>query len=121
VADRIVIERIHCRTQVGFQPHEQGIDQDLYVTVRIESDLAPAAHHDEVDHGVDYREVTKRVKAAVEGHKQNLIETVAERVAALCLAFPRVAAVEVRVEKPGALTDADNVWVEMRRGRAAIP
>lgn len=113
------MRRIRCRTLIGFRPHELDEDQDLYVSVRLHADLRAAAAADDVEKGIDYRSVTKRVRKLVESRQRRLIETVAEEVAALGLTFPGVVAVEVTVEKPGALSDAETVLVAIRRMREA--
>ena len=45
----------------------------------------------------------------------NLVETLAERVASLCLEEPEVAAAKVRVEKLDVFADAASVGVEISR------
>jgi len=45
----------------------------------------------------------------------NLVETLAERIAALCLADARVSSVRVRVEKLDIYEQADSVGVEIER------
>jgi 7,8-dihydroneopterin aldolase/epimerase/oxygenase len=46
-----------------------------------------------------------------------LVETLAERVAADCLADPRAASVRVRIEKPDVIANAGSVGVEINRSR----
>jgi dihydroneopterin aldolase len=66
---------------------------------------------------VDYSEVYRQARAIVEDEPVNLTETLAERIAAVVLTYPRVVSAKVRVEKlevgPGA------VGVEILRERAA--
>jgi dihydroneopterin aldolase len=47
-----------------------------------------------------------------------LVETLAERVADLCLSDPRVVVVRVRVEKPDVIVEAGGVGVEIERRRS---
>ena len=49
-----------------------------------------------------YGALADRLVAVVEGEPVNLIETLAERLAALCLDPPQVEEVEVTVHKPSA-------------------
>jgi dihydroneopterin aldolase len=64
---------------------------------------------------VDYEAVANRIRAIVaEGHVR-LVETLAERIAAACLADPRVLVARVRVEKPDILPDTASVGVEIER------
>jgi dihydroneopterin aldolase len=69
---------------------------------------------------VDYGALATRVVAVVEGEPVNLIETLAGRIANVCLAEPRVEQVEVTVHKPFAPVAAplDDVTVTIRRSRS---
>ena len=51
----------------------------------------------------------------VESSDYKLIESVAEWIAGFSLRFPGVKAVKIRVEKPGALSNAKTVAVEIER------
>jgi dihydroneopterin aldolase len=83
----------------------------------LELDLAPAASSDDVADTVHYGELAERLVAIVEGEPVNLIETLADRLAAACLADPRVAAVTVTVHKPQApiAHEFGDVAVTLRR------
>ena len=62
--------------------------------------------------------MSKRVQQLVEGSSFQLVETLAERIAAAILAdFPRADSVTVRVAKPGAVRFAEAVGVEIERKR----
>ena len=82
-------------------------------------DLTPAssALDDNIERTFDYDLIIKGIKAIVARGHISLVETLAEEVAALCLAHPRTVAVTVRIEKldkePGA------VGVQIRRGPEA--
>ena len=79
-----------------------------------------AATSDDLDDTVHYGELAEPVVAAVEGDPVDLIETVAERVAAVALGYPRVDVVEVTVHKPDApiAVPFADVAVTIIRGRA---
>ena len=69
-------------------------------------DLAAAASGDDLDATVHYGELAEEVVAAVERDPVDLIETLAERVAAVVLGLRRrVDAVKVTVHKPHAPID----------------
>ena len=54
-------------------------------------------------------------RAIVERGHINLVETLAEKIAVLCLANGRVRSVRVRVEKLDIVPDAQSVGVEIER------
>ena len=96
-------------------------EKDIRQRVRINLDLAVAEGDrpldDRIENVVCYDDITVGVRRLVsEGHV-NLIETLAERIAALCLEDAAVAAVRVRVEKLDVYPDAASVGVEIERRR----
>ncbi|MCD6303401.1 MAG: dihydroneopterin aldolase, partial [Planctomycetes bacterium] len=79
------------------------------------TDLSEAARRDDIALTVDYAAVAEAVRAAVESSPHHLLEGLAERVAAVCLATRRVRGVRVRVDKPAALRGARSAGVEIFR------
>lgn len=92
--------RAHGRHGVHDFEREQG--QDFVVDVVLELDLGPAARSDDVADTVHYGELAESLVAVVTGEPVNLIETLADRLAGVCLADRRVAAATVTVHKPQA-------------------
>jgi dihydroneopterin aldolase len=72
---------------------------------------------DEIDRIVDYAVVADGVRALVASGHVRLVETLAERLAEMCLQDPRVAAARIRVEKLDVFADAASVGVEVERRR----
>jgi len=117
MADEIRIKDLALRCVVGVYPEERHEKQDVVIQVRMEADLDAASHSDALADTVDYKAIKKRIVAMVEASSFQLIERLAGGVAELCLADPRVQAVEVEVEKPAALRFARTVSVVVRRRR----
>lgn len=113
--DRIVIRELRARAVLGVDDEERRELQDVLVTVTLHADLRRAGASDRLEDAIDYRAVKKQVLAAVEGSRYRLVEALAERVAALCLAQRGVRRVDVVVEKPGALRFARSAAVEITR------
>jgi len=104
--------------QIGVHGHEKGKRQ----RVRVNLDLAvlegAAPPHDRLAEVVCYEEIVDGVRDVVaEGHV-NLVETLAERVAAVCLADPRVRVARVRIEKLDVFDDVGSVGIEIERRNA---
>jgi dihydroneopterin aldolase len=118
--DRIALTGLRARGRHGVYDFERVQGQDFVVDVLLELDLAPAASSDDVADTVHYGELAERLVAIVEGEPVNLIETLADRLAAACLADPRVAAATVTVHKPQApiAHEFGDVAVTLRRTRA---
>jgi dihydroneopterin aldolase len=120
VTDRIRLTGLRVRGHHGVYDFERAEGQDFVVDAELELDLAPAAGSDDVTDTVHYGELAGRLAEVVSGEPVNLIETLADRLAAVCLADRRVAAATVTVHKPGAPVPQEfaDVAVTLRRERA---
>ncbi|HEX2770807.1 MAG TPA: dihydroneopterin aldolase [Micromonosporaceae bacterium] len=102
MSDRIRLTGLRAFGHHGVYPFERGQGQDFIVDVALELDLAPAAGSDDVRDTVHYGELADRLAEVITGEPVNLIETLADRIAGVCLADERVTAVTVTVHKPQA-------------------
>jgi dihydroneopterin aldolase len=117
--DHITLRGLRARGFHGVYPHERADGQDFVVDAVLEMDLRPAAASDDVADTVHYGELAGRLVDVLTGEPVNLIETLAERLAAICLGDTRVAAATVTVHKPQApiLHEFADVAVTVRRTR----
>ena len=114
--DRIWIRGLTCRTYVGVEDWEQRDRQEVRLDIELGADLHDAGASDRIEQTVNYRSVSKMTLALVEEGRFQLVERLAEEVAAMILAeFPGVRTVRLRVEKPGALRFAESVGVSIER------
>ncbi len=102
MTDRITLTGLRVHGNHGVYDFEREQGQDFVIDVVLELDLGQAAASDDVADTVHYGELADRLAALVAGEPVNLIETLAHRLAGLCLADARVAAAEVSVHKPQA-------------------
>jgi dihydroneopterin aldolase len=119
MTDRIELTGLRVRGHHGVFDFERRDGQDFVVDVVLEFDVSTAAASDELADTVHYGVLAEGLAAVVEGEPVNLLETLAERLAAVCLADERVAATTVTVHKPQApipLAFTD-VAVRIRRAR----
>ncbi len=121
MSDTIFIRDLLVRTILGINPDERENRQDVVISLRLHTDTRPAADSDDIGDAVNYRTIAKQVIELAEGSSYFLVETLAERIADLCLRNERVQRVWVRVEKPQALRFARGVGVEIERERPAAP
>ena len=115
--DRILISDLLVRCIIGVNDEERRDKQDVVINVEISTDLSKAGKSDRFEDTVDYRDIKKRIMAAVENSRFYLVEALAEAVAGICLEHPAVTEVLVRVEKTSALRFARSVGVEITRRR----
>ena len=100
--DRITLTGLVARAHHGVYEFERRDGQDFVIDVTVELDLRAAASSDDLERTVHYGELAEAVVAAVERDPVDLIETLAERVAAVALAKPAVLRTTVTVHKPQA-------------------
>ena len=99
--DRILLEGMVFYGNHGVLPAERDLGQRFVVDVELYCNLRPAGLSDDLTKTVDYGEVHRQARDIVEGEPADLIETVAERIAAAILGdHTLVEAVRVRVAKP---------------------
>ena len=120
-ADRITLTGLRATAFHGVLAHERANGQLFLLDVIVHLSLRDAGASDELAETIDYGELASRIVGAVERDPVDLIETVAERVAALVLEYPRATLTEVTVHKPGApiAVPFDDVSVTITRGRAS--
>ena len=119
--DEILLEGMRFYAYHGVNPEEQALGQRFTVDVVLAVDLRRAGQSDELANTVSYSAVYMVVRGIVEGEPRQLIEAVAEDIAAAILTgFPPVARVTVTVRKPevpmkGSMLDAAGVRITRSR------
>lgn len=101
---------------IGVHPHERDRRQRVVVNVALTLAEPGAEHHDSIAAVVSYEDIVEGVERLARGGHVNLVETLAERIAALCLRDRRVRRAQVRVDKPDVYERASSVGVEVERG-----
>src|SRR5512133_1167687 len=113
--DKIHVRDLLLRGIIGIFDEERKNKQDVLVNLVLEANRSSACRSDRIEDTVDYKGLTKKIIAAVEGSSFFLVERLAQEIADICLAHPRVERVTVTVEKPGALRFSRSVGVEIVR------
>lgn len=122
VPDELAVTGIECYAHHGVFDFEKREGQTFLVDLVLGIDTRPAAASDDLVDTVNYGSLTTDVKAAVERDPVDLIETVAQRIADVCLLDPRVEWARVTLHKPDAPIDATYsdvaLTITRRRGNA---
>jgi len=121
--DRIRLTGLRIFAHHGVLDFERENGQEFIIDLEIAVDLAPAAASDDVTKTIHYGELAEAVYAAVQADAVDLIETVAERVAALALGYERALQVTVTIHKPAApiTVPFGDVSVTITRSRPLSP
>jgi len=104
--DELAITGIECFGHHGVFEFERREGQVFRIDLVLGLDTSAAAASDDLHDTVDYGSLVMQVKAAVESDPVDLIETLAQRIADVCLLDARVEWVRVTVHKPDAPIDA---------------
>ena len=115
--DKIIIRDLAASCIIGINDEERTLKQDVIINVVMCLDLSTPGRTDSFSDTVDYRALKRRIFEMVSGSSCNLIEALAGKTADICLEDERVFSVTVTVDKPGALSNARSVAVELMRKR----
>ena len=117
--DRISLVGLRAYGYHGVQPAERARGQQFVADAVLWFDTSQAAAADELSLTVDYGALASRLAEIISGEPVALIETLAQRLAAACLADERVQHAEITVHKPDAPVGVPlrDVTVTIRRSR----
>lgn len=112
---RVFVKDLVLDCLIGIHRHERDGAQRVRINLDLEVRESKRPIEDKLSNVLCYEQLVARVRnLAMSGHV-NLVETLAERIASLCLEEPEVAAAKVRVEKLDVFADAASVGVEISR------
>ena len=112
---RVFVKDLVLDCLIGIHRHERDGAQRVRINLDLEVRESKRPIEDRLSNVLCYEQLVARVRnLAMSGHV-NLVETLAERVASLCLEEPEVSAAKVRVEKLDVFADAASVGVEISR------
>jgi len=105
------------QASIGWYPHEHGGTQRVRVNVDLGVD-EDADASDELKRVVSYETVAIAVRQIVAAGHIKLVETLAERIAAVCLTDTRVRLARVQVEKLDVFADVAAAGIAIVRHRS---
>ncbi len=114
---RIMVRDLLLMCSIGVHPHERLAPQRVRINVDMAAVDQAGPVGDDIANVVSYEDVITGIKQVIAAGHINLVETLADRIAELCLADGRVASVRVRVEKLDVYAEATSVGIEIERRR----
>lgn len=114
--DIVFLRGLRIETVIGIYDWERAIRQPVILDLEMMTDVAKAAASDRIDDALNYKAVSKRLKAFVSESRFQLVETLAERCAELVRSEFGVPWVRLSVNKVGAVSGAQDVGVTIERG-----
>lgn len=117
--DIIFIRELRIDTVIGIHDWERQIKQTVVLDLELAADIQQAAASDHIDDTLSYQDVADRLTAFVGSSRFQLVEALAEQVAALLRHEFAVPWLRLTVSKPGAIANARAVGVSIERGSKA--
>ena len=115
MTDTVFIRGLKAASVIGCYDWERGIRQTLVIDLQLRADFAHAAQSDALEDALDYAAISQRVIAVCEESRFQLLEALAEHLAAIVLAEFSIERLRMTITKPGAVAEAEGVGVVIDR------
>lgn len=115
--DIVFIRELKVQTVIGAFGWERKIRQTVVLDLEMATDMTQAAATDQLQYALDYKAVATRISSFVSDSSFQLVEALAEAVAAILQKEFGVVWLRLRVSKPGAVPGAKDVGVLIERGQ----
>jgi 7,8-dihydroneopterin aldolase/epimerase/oxygenase len=115
---RVFVRDMEIMASVGIFEVEKRYEQRIVVSIDLDVVDSYDGASEQIADVLDYSVVVHGVEQLVQSTHFKLIETLAERIAAQCLADARVLSASVRIEKPDIMPGCKSVGIEINRRRA---
>lgn len=115
--DIIFLGGLEIETVIGIYDWERNIKQKIILDIEMSFDIRKAAETDDITHTLDYKAVSDRIVAFVEGSQFFLVETLIEKIADILLNEFNVQKVRITLNKKGAVSRARDVGIIIERSQ----
>ena len=112
----IFIQGLEFQALIGIYDFEREGPSPLRLSLELEVKLPP--FDDEIGHVVSYETILKGIEALAMARHRDLLETLAEDIAAFCFEDLRICALDLKLEKPHIFPQAQSVGVGLKKQRA---
>ena len=115
--DSIFIEKLSFLASIGVFEWEKQFEQKLELDIELSTDIRPAAANDDLNLTLNYAAISRLVINLAKAQHHDLIETLAEKIAAKLLQEFNTQQVSLTLRKPSAVPAAASVGVKITRQR----
>ncbi len=113
--DNLFVKNLRVDANVGVQEVERDNSQPLLFSLRLYTEISKAAAAGELEDSVDYYRVSRWLADYVAEKKWKLLETLAEEVCRQCLGKFSVDEIDLTIEKPKAIENAETAGIQITR------
>jgi len=115
--DKIFIRQLSIPTYIGVYDVEQKSQQTIVFDIEMATDIQKASQTDDIQHALDYAAISRRLSEFVSQSRLQLVETLAEKVAAILQKEFNVSWLRLKLSKnPFDLDNVDSVGIIIERG-----
>jgi 7,8-dihydroneopterin aldolase/epimerase/oxygenase len=115
--DIIYLKDLRIETIIGVYAWERQVKQTVVLDLEMGTDIRKAGQTDALEDTLNYKEVAKRVISYVENSRFQLVEALAEGIAAILVTEFQVPWLRLRINKQGAVRGVRDVGVIIERSR----
>lgn len=112
---QVLIRDFIVPARIGAYAHERQAPQRVRINITLFVHEEAEPIDDNLDHVVCYDRIIRDIRGIIQAGHVDLVETLAERIAGVCLIDVRVHSLRVRVEKLDVYNDIGSVGVEIER------
>lgn len=119
--DIVFIRGLQIETRIGIHEWEKQRPRPVILDLEMASDIARGAASDRIEDALDYDAISRRLTAFVSESRFELVETLAERCAAILTDEFAIPWLRLTLNKPGAIGEGIDVGVIIERGTRPGP
>jgi dihydroneopterin aldolase len=109
----LFIKDLVLRCIIGINAEEKASKQDEIVNITMWVDFKTALQTDSIENAINYALIYEKILSLADKEEFDLQETLAKRIADICLADKRVLKVKVSCEKPHIFKFSKSAGVEL--------
>ncbi len=110
----VFVQNLTLQARVGIHPHERAATQPL--TISLDATVAETTDTPEtIEEIVCYESLIAQIKKIIDTQHYDLLETLADTIANLLMVDTRIVRMRIRLGKPQAIAEAENVGIEIEK------
>ncbi len=118
--DTIFIKALRASAIIGVYEWEKTTRQTVMIDIEMSTDIRHSAKTDNIEDTINYQSISERMVSYIEQSRFELVETLADKLAALVIEEFNVKQVRLTLHKPGALDNAEDVGILIERTASQV-
>lgn len=115
--DCVFIRDLTFSMSIGIYDFEKRDKQRVVINIKAYVEPVDTAQINGIDDVVSYEVLARRIESLALGKHYDLVETLAQEIAVLCLEYQQVQTVDICIEKPDIMENTKSVGVQIIRSK----